>query len=470
MTKYNYLKKARLFPLYSFLLLAILSFVACQKQPVLNFGSGFVADQSTAHIVLVDTSTIDLSTVYTDSAATAGTGFLLVGNYKDPYMGVVNSRAFLQVAPPPQLPALTSSDSYDSIGLVMLFKKGNPFYGDTTIRQTFMLNQVDTLYELGTFQRGFFSNSSFPIDPTPLGTSGATIDPSVPFSSQLAGDTIKIKMPDALGRSLYNMIFNGSDTLKKQEEWLKYFHGLCISPGPGSQGAIYGFNDSATMRIYYHEASVYTTQKFIDFGITNPSFQFNNITVNRAGSPTAGIINPVYYGQIPPATPDSLIGHAGYVDGILGLNTKMTFPNLSVIAHRPDYISVLRATLIVRPVLGSYTTMWRLPATLNIFETDQNNQPSVLLPSTTSAGPQTGNMTVDFLNPVNTFYSYDVTAFIKAQITNNSVTANQDGLMLATPPPASTTQFTRAVLADFSYPVLQRVTLQVFYISLYPHQ
>ncbi len=41
------------------------------------------------------------------------------------------------------------------------------------------------------------------------------------------------------------------------------------------------------MRIYYHEASVYTTQKFIDFGITNKGFQFNNITVNRTGSPTA---------------------------------------------------------------------------------------------------------------------------------------------------------------------------------------
>jgi Domain of unknown function (DUF4270) len=470
MTINYYLKKERILPLYPFFFLAILFIVSCQKQPVLNFGSSFVVDNSTAHIILVDTSTIDLATVYTDSSSTAGSGFLLVGTYTDLYLGKISSRAFLQVAPPPGLPTITSADSYDSIGLIMLYKKGNPFYGDTTLQQSFTINQVDTQYVLGDFRRGFFSNSSFPLDPASLGTSSATIAPDIPYTSQRAGDSIKIKMPDALGRTLYNMIFNNSDTITKQQNWLKYFHGLCISPGPGSQGAIYGFNDSATMRIYYHEVSVYSTQKFIDFTITNKGFQFNNITVDRTGSPTANLINPTRPGQTPPATTDSLLGHAAYAEGPLGLSVKLTFPNLITIAHRPDYISVLRATLIVRPVPNSFTTTWRLPPQLTLFVTDQNNLPSVPLGSTTSGGLQGGNMTVDFLNPLNTFYAYDVTNFIKTQIINTSINANQTGLMLTVPPPASTTQFNRAVLADFTYPVLQRATLQVYYISLYPHQ
>ncbi len=89
--------------------------------------------------------------------------------------------------------------------------------------------------KLNNFRRGFFSNSSFPIDPTSLGQSSAAIDPSIPYSTQRAGDTIKIRMPDALGLTLYNMIFNNSDTIVKEANWLQYFHGLCISPGPGSQ-------------------------------------------------------------------------------------------------------------------------------------------------------------------------------------------------------------------------------------------
>ncbi len=37
MTKNNHLKKERCFLLYPFFFLAILSFIACQKQPVLDF-------------------------------------------------------------------------------------------------------------------------------------------------------------------------------------------------------------------------------------------------------------------------------------------------------------------------------------------------------------------------------------------------------------------------------------------------
>ncbi len=470
MTKNNYLKKERFLLLYPFFFLAVISFAACQKQPALNFGASFVADNSTAHIVLVDTSTVNMATVYTDSTATAGTGFLMVGTYNDPYLGTISSRAFLQVAPPPGLPAISTNDTYDSIGLVMLFKKGNPFYGDTTAQQSFTINQVDAPYQLATFQHGFFSNSSFPLSSSSWGTSAATIAPSIPYTTQGAGDSIKIRMPDSLGMALYNMIFNKSDSLIKQANWLNYFHGLCISPGPGSHGAIYGFNDSAVMRIYYHEAAVYTTQKFIDFGIINKGFQFNNIHFPKDAPPIAKLDTPTYYAQTPPATRSDSTGNASFAQGLLGLNVKMTFPNLVAIAHRPDYLSVLRATLIVRPVPNSFTTTWRLPPALDIFQTDQNNQPSSALSSTTSFGLQTGNMTVDFLNPLNTFYAYDVTNFIKTQIINNSITASQDGLLLTVPSPASSTSFNRAILADFSYPVQQRVTLQVYYISLYPHQ
>ncbi len=145
MTKHNYLKKERVLALYPFFFLAMICLGGCQKQPVLTFGPNFLADNGNANIVVVDTSTVSLATVFTDSSATAGTGFLQIGNYTDSYLGNINSRAFLQVLPPPQPPALTSSDSYDSIVLIMLFKKGNPYYGDTTQRQTFIIKQAGKL-------------------------------------------------------------------------------------------------------------------------------------------------------------------------------------------------------------------------------------------------------------------------------------------------------------------------------------
>ena len=467
MTINNYLKKEQCFLLSS--ILALFSLVSCQKQPTVTFGQTYLDDNNSANIVVVDTSTVSVSTVFVDSTATAGTGYLQVGRFMDPSFGTITTRAFMQVAPG-SLPTLTSFDNYDSIGLILLFKKGNPFYGDSTILQTFDISQVDTLYELPTFSNGFFSNSSLSINPIPLGSATASIKPNIPFSSQGIGDSVKIRLDDNLGKTLYNMIYNKSDTINKQAVWLKWFHGLCIAPGAASQGAIYGFQDSAVMRIYYHEAAAYATQKFIDFDITQKSFQFNNVTVDRSTVPLQHLNLPTQSKQIPPATPSTATSNAGYIQGATGLNMKMTFPYLGSIALRPDYLSVLRAQLIVRPVPGSWSTSLPLPPQLTIYYSDLNNLESQVLTSTTTGGVQNGNMTVDYLHPLNTAYSYDVTNFVKAQITNHSVTAKDFGLMLSAPSPSNVTSFARAVLADGTYPVNQRVTLSVYYIALYPHQ
>src|ERR1700704_3729970 len=104
---------------------ALFLLVGCQKQPVLTFGPTYVADNNGANIVLVDTSTTIMSTLFTDSTATAGTGFLMVGNYRDAFFGEVSTRAFLQVTPPAP-PTITLFDNYDSIALIMLFKRANP--------------------------------------------------------------------------------------------------------------------------------------------------------------------------------------------------------------------------------------------------------------------------------------------------------------------------------------------------------
>ena len=466
MTINNYLKKERFFLLSS--ILALFSLVSCQKQPNVTFGSTYLSDNGSANIVKVDTSTVNLSTVFVDSTASSGTGYLQVGRYDDPYFGTITSRAFMQVAPS-GLPTISSYDQYDSIGLVLLFKKGNPFYGDSTIQQTFVVNQVDTLYELPSYSHGWFSNSHLPLVSTPLGTTTATIYPNIPFTSQGIGDSLKIRLDDALGLTLYNMIYNKSDTINNGAAWLKWFHGICISPGDLSKGAIYGFKDSAVMRIYYHQAAAYSIQKFIDFDITQKSFQFNNITADRSAVPLKNLILPTQTIQTPPATPSGLTGNAAYIQTATGLDAKVSFPYLNSIAQRADYISVLRATLTVKPAGPSWSTSWTLPPQLAIYNSDQTNLPGAPVYSSSTGSIQYGNLAVDYLNRLNTFYTYDVTNFVKAQITNTSTTAKDAGIIVSAPSPASVNSFSRMVLADSTYPVNQRATLSVYYISLYPH-
>src|SRR5579871_6847093 len=165
MTRHKYLRKELLF-LSLLSLLALFSLIGCEKQPDLLFGSTYTDDNTGANIVLVDTATVLMSTIYVDSTATAATGYHMVGSYNDDYLGKISSRSYFQVAPPTTLPTLDPrADTYDSIGLVLFAKPGNPYYGDTTVYQTYVVNQIDTLFQFANNQVAWYSNRSFPLGP-----------------------------------------------------------------------------------------------------------------------------------------------------------------------------------------------------------------------------------------------------------------------------------------------------------------
>lgn len=469
------MRKELLFLLSSSLL--VLFFCSsCQKQPSLLFGNTYTDEGTGANIVRVDTSTVIMSTVFVDSTATAATGFLQVGTYKDDYLGTVTSRAFFQVIPPSSLPDLDPRiATYDSIGLILFAKPGNPYYGDTTVYQNYKVNQIDTLVQLPNGENIWWSNYSLPLGPD-LGSASVRISPNLSGqyssnTSQGTGDTVRIPMDRALGQQLYTMAYNKSDTLITGAKWQNWFHGLCLSPGNGAPAnLIYGFKDSAIMRVYYRQNGLLSTGAFIDFVLASKNTQWNNVRTDYTGKATANIAKPTVHPQTPPATTSDKTGHAGYVQTIGGLNVKLTFPFLQSIALRQDYIGLLRATLTVRPVPGSFSTTYRIPPQLGIYQTDQTNLPGFPIPAVGTGGNQSGALVLDYFHPLNTAYTYDVTAFIKPQLTNPSPVASQTGLILSVPTPANTANFNRLIIADQSYPIDQRITLSVYYISLFPHQ
>jgi hypothetical protein len=470
---HHYLRKELL--IVSFFLVALALLTSCEKQPDLGqFGLTNVSDNSNASVVVVDSSTIILSTVFVDSVASSATGYLQVGTYNDAYMGQVTSQAYLQIRPPVNLPTLNPQlDFYDSIGMAIFYRKANPYYGDTTLPQTFEVHQViDTLYQLNLpSQTGWFSNNYLPIGPS-LGSTTVTIAPNLPYTSQNAGDTVKIRMDDNLGQELYNMAYNKSDTLTTLTTFLNWFKGLCITPGAGEPGGtMYGFFDSCLMRVYYRENSNgASVTKSIDFTIYNAAASWNYITSNRSGSPIANLVVPTNPTQPPPTTPSSATAHASYVDNVLGLTTKLTFPYLNSISQRPDYIGLLRAQLTIVPVAGSFSTTWTLPPQVGVYATDLHNQLLAPIFATGSGTVQTGNVVPNYLQPLLTAYTYDVTNFVAAQIVNTAQGANQVGLMLSIPSPANLSQWRRLAIADQSFPTEQRIILSVYYISLFPHQ
>jgi hypothetical protein len=452
------IKKSRV--IFFSLTLVILSVYSCDK-PSINFGSSLITDNST-NIVVIDTMTTTLSTISLDSFPTAGTGTQLIGRYHDDAFGTIRSESFLQIAPPPNIPYITNLAGFDSISLILRLNK--TFYGDTTTQMQFDVSQLDTPITLPApyIQSTFYNNSSIPFNPIPWGSSTVTISPTALHTTQEFQDSLKIRLPDSVGLKLMDLMRFRSDTVTNTNSFLSYFKGFCIYPDANSSGVIYGFRDTAFVKFYYHEPGVITRYTYIIFPFSVKTHQFNNISFDRTGTQLAAINNPIYAvpntvtHELPAsATADSSV----YLQGATGLQVKIKFPYLSNLLQQRDYVGVLKAQLILQPKLGTYSPELALPPQVVL---SQSNTTNTLGPAISSGQ---GNLVVDYIYGQNTYYSYDITSYIKSIIT--SPTLSQDALIFNMPSPASTTTMNRAVFQNKRYaPNNYNVSLKLYYISL----
>jgi len=430
----------------------ILSLPNCRK-PDINFGTTFT-NNNTTNVVAVDTFSVAMSTVLLDSFPTAGKGSLLIGRYRDPYFGIITSQTYLQVSPPINLPTISNLAVYDSLSLILRINKG--YYGDTTQVQRYVVSQLQTVITLPGTQTTFYNISKFPYDPNPMGYSDAQINPTAFYTSQKLNDSLKIKLPDSQGQELFNLMYNQSDTVRNLNTFLGYFKGFSIYPDPTSMGAIYGFRDTVIMRLYYHTPGLLYTPAFIDFTLNNKPYQFNQIYFDRTGTPTAPV------DSLNPEIPSTATNNAGYIQTATGLMVKLRFPTITNLLQYPDYLTVLKAELTLRPTVGSYSPTFSLPPQISIAKTDAANDIGVLLPV------GTGNLIVDYLYGTNTAYTYDITNFIQSQILLGNEYNSQNGLMLIYPAPAGYTSFNRAVIGDqFNPNNSNKVNLKIYYASYY---
>ena len=429
--------------------LAVFFITSCQK-PSINFGNSFTNANPT-NIIVSDTISADLSTVLIDSFPTSSSGSLLIGRYKDTAFGIVTAGSFLQVTPPRNLPTISNLAGYDS--LVLIIRPNKIFYGDTTQKQRYIVSQLSSIIQLPPAQFSFYNISSLPYDPVPLGSADASVSPSMPFTSQLANDSLKIRLSDKRGLEIFEMLLNKSDTVINPNSFLAYFKGLYISPDSNSLGAVYGFRDSVIMRLYYHEPGVFINYRFADFQIDNKADQFNHIWFNRSGTALSALNGSNL------EIPSTATNNVSYIQSITGIETKIKFPTLWKLAQFPDYLSVLKAVLIVKPLLGSYSPSFALPAQLQLYTTDQNN----LLGSPIASS---GSLVTDYIYGANTAYTYDLTNYIRQQILLGEVVNSQTGLMLVIPSPANNTTVNRVIIGD-KLNKKTNIVLKIYYASFF---
>jgi hypothetical protein len=453
-------------------ILVIVGFCSCQS-PTLGLGTTLAnnnANSNNASVVDIDTITVQLSTVVLDSFPTAGTGSMLLGHFVDNQLGTVTANSIFQIGIPSGTSGINNQSVYDSLVLMMRINKS--FYGDTTKPQRYYVSQLKEVIQLpGTNQYTFYNNSSFSFDPSPLGHTDVRIFPTRGITSLSIPtfDTVKIQLPDTLGQHLMNMILGYTDTIKNINSFLSYFKGLTVYPDtdPSRSGALFGFKDTVIMRMFYHQPGTYTSYNFVDFPFYNKTYQFNRITVDRSGTPLA--IVPTAQANranklVAVEIPSSNTNNACYVQSLTGVMGKVNFPTLSSIQGLPGYLGILKAQLILKPILGTFNPLISLPPQLALYQTNQNNQLGA--PLTLNGSVQYGNLYTDYSGAAPTEYFYDITGYIKQQIAFSGGGLNLNGLMIGMPT-SLTSPFNRAVFGDATN-INYNISIKLYYISL-PH-
>jgi hypothetical protein len=410
---------------------------SCYKKDI-QVGSELA--NSHTRLITVDTVTAILSSYVLDSFPTSGNNVILVGNYKDAYLGNTTISSFFQ----PGFPTLPSDIStllpknavFDSLMLYM--RPSGYFYGDTTKPlklAVYRLTDQPDYTNLGTNR--LYNTSNIGVFPTPLATFSQKIRPAFK-------DSVKIKLPNALGKEFFTKIQSNANEFLNATNFMDYFRGLSVKPDGNDTGAVYGFNvadSSVRVRLHFHLTLPYRIDNTIDFILTRTSYQFNRVITDRSNTPLAPVPGQNEYfasNKYPYA----------FTQSGTGVLLKVKFPSLRDVLKINEVVKLMGANLILRQVKGTYDiASYRLPTQLFMAQTDASNVIGGALIDTTGAGIQYRDPVVDWLYGINSYYNFNISSYVN-NLLNNGSGAADGALFIMQQNPASATKIDRAVIGS----------------------
>lgn len=402
------------FQILSFL--SSLFFLSCSISSIEDFvvGDNFIKDRT--GVVMIDTLTLNTSTVKYDSVISNSSGRILVGSNYNAFSGYKNSGSFFQMHFDDEISY--TDFVFDSLSLVMNY---DTYYsGDTTVNQTFSVYQLQEEMELDNSY--LYTTSNFEYNPVPLGS--LTFKP-VPNSNK----EVSIRLSDKLGARFARMIKDKNDTLTSQSLFLKFFNGLVIKAQENKAAAVVGFRTTANsststetttesmieMRLYYHISpnpddleNLYYKFSFVSDGI-----YFNQISGNSDGS-LIEEISESGNELITKQTNNNMLVQSGiqvfskfkipYVDNLLWLGQNSAF---------------VGATLRFYPVKGTFSDSGDLPDSLYMYSSDRKNQLTgqILVPGSTSSYVYAVKTIAKEVEET-VYYEVDLSSFMDTELKN----------------------------------------------------
>lgn len=381
-----------------FLLLCLLSASLCGCVDE-NSHLGHTLVESSFYNVHVDTCTVDISTVLEDSIVTRGDSICQIGHYRDDTWGMVTAAYYAEYSTASFTPNENYSYTLDSLVLVM--RHSGHYWGDTLTRPLVHIYRLEKPIEL-TDDEDLYNRTVLATEATPL--CSFTYRPR-PGETKVQ----EIRLPDEWGQQLLDDLVNQEEYLEEQENFKREFPGLAFVPDETGQ-CISGFlvNDSSMcLTLHYHEISTQRTEQELTFSV-HTECAYTGIRHDQTGTPLAevrsGIENYVH---------STSLGHLAYMQGLTGYYNQLEFPYLNDLQDAGQIVSIESATLYLYHLKGSYNRINQLPDDIRLYITDENNVLEDYVYGSDGVTVQTGNLTVDEAFGRDTYYSFDLTEFVR---------------------------------------------------------
>lgn len=409
---------------------------------------GNLIDNST-DVRLIDTFTINTSTVIVDSMATSGANSLTVGRYVDPLLGKVRSTGYSKIGLGTGGFKLEKNDQpvYDSIVFITYY--ANAFYGDTTKTQNLSMHRV--VEEIEVEDDGKLYNvKKFDFEEESLGQKSFKARPKRVRKNDKNQDVkynFRMHLNDSFGEELIQMAIRKSDTLTDVNIWENYMQGVALRSDDDDDAAMLNFLVGDTLmkiRLYYREKSGENTDKVLhhDFPIgQSAGFRFSNYESDRTGTLIEDLKE-----QEKEISAD-LTEDMTFIQGGVGLLTKVDIPHLKELAKIGLSGSLLDAKLIFYAKPGTHDKdIYRLPDLFNIYLTDDQNRILPGLINPTNGQLLNSIFAEDKEYEENSFYAFDLTSYVNNVLVNGE--EEDQALLISLPFATLSSQMDRMVITN----------------------
>ncbi|EAR01902.1 DUF4270 family protein [Maribacter sp. HTCC2170] len=325
-----------------------------------DFVVGDIFTDSNIRVILIDTMTVESSTMKYDSVPTSQSSRILVGKYTDSIFGTVKSSSYMELVPSKY--SIDTEAEYDSIAFYLKFD--NYYYNDTLQNNTIHVKQLSENLKPND-DSGFYNTSEASFFEDDLGSMSYKPRP-------LDTDSLEIKLTDVFGRELFKQFQDKS--IVHLDEFKAFFKGISLQPDEGDNGSIIGFSKtsaSSFIRLYFSTSEENDrVQNYIDFYIdsgSSPIPFFNQVTAQEPNEYLKFLTDK----EINLNSSDS--ENMSFIQSGIGIATRIEFPFVKSIYEIQGEGTILDAVLKIRPVSTTYDNHVILRDTLSVFLADENN-------------------------------------------------------------------------------------------------